>query len=171
MDCIFIFIAIVCQKRYNNSIIYIACIMLLIATLGLLLLLIIPVPQAKLIGLYMCWSYIAAVTMVMTSISNNISGYTKKVFYNCAVIFFGTIGNFLGPQLMISSQKPLYIGGMVSYMVSNILSIVLLLVARYFMSQSNKEREENILIEDTSEIYDNTFDMTDRETSTFIYRL
>lgn len=168
MDCLFIYIAIVCQRRFKHSVLYTACAMLVIAITGLILLLVIPVNQAKLAGLYLCISYIASLTMVMTSISNNVSGYTKKIFYNCSMVFLCAIGNFVGPQLMIPSQSPLYVGGMMTYLVSNVISIALLLVARYSMSKLNKKNELNRKID---HVIDKSIDITDRQDNQFIYKL
>lgn len=66
--------------------------MLLFAIVGLILLVAIPLPKAKLLGLYLCWSYAAAYTMLLASVANNVSGYTKKVFYSVSIVVFYTIG-------------------------------------------------------------------------------
>jgi uncharacterized membrane protein len=171
MDCIFIIIAVVCQRRFKNSIIYTSCALLLISTLGLMLLLVIPIQQAKLVGLYLCFAYIGAVSLAMTSIANNVSGYTKKIFYNSAIVVSSTIGNFIGPQLMISSQKPLYIGGMVGYMVSDILAILLLLLARHIMLKSNKKRLAKDKKVTNDELSEDGVDITDIQDPRYIYKL
>lgn len=168
MDCIFIVIAVVCQRKFENSIIYTACALLLVSTLGLLLLLVIPLQKAKLIGLYLCFAYIGAVSLAMTSVANNVSGYTKKIFYNSAVVVFSTIGNFIGPQMMVSTQ-----GGMISYMVADLVAICLLLLARRIMAKENEKRlasaagKQNRGIEFSEE----NVDITDMEDPHFIYKL
>jgi hypothetical protein len=82
-------------------------------------------------------------------------------------MIFYTIGNFAGPQMMVPSQKPLYLGGMIGYMAADALCIILLQYARYTMAKSNKERLEN----PSDQKVDPTEDMTDRENPHFIYRL
>lgn len=59
--------------------------------IGLILLLVIPVEKVKLLGFYLAWSYCAAYVLLVTSISNNVSGYTKKIFYNGLLMIFYTV--------------------------------------------------------------------------------
>ncbi|KAG0166807.1 hypothetical protein DFQ28_010695 [Apophysomyces sp. BC1034] len=165
VDCIFIIVAVWYNRHYGRTL-YVASILLTISTLGLILLVTIPKPQAKLLGLYLCWAFPAAYTLLLASVANNVSGYTKKIFYSCVMIVMYTIGNFSGPLMMVSWQKPLYLGGMIGYICANTISSVLMLIAHYFMAKSNRERLANPKPEvDTSE------DLTDRENPNFIYRL
>lgn len=143
--------------------------MLSVSVIGFILVLVIPFNQAKLAGLYVCFGYIGALVLVMTSISNNVSGYTKKIFYNCSMVFFCAIGNFVGPQLMIPSQSPLYIGGLVTYIGSNFICIACLLVARYAMKKVNDSRQLNYKLENDNET--NNTDITDKQDNRFIYKL
>ncbi|KAI7868501.1 major facilitator superfamily domain-containing protein [Spinellus fusiger] len=165
-DCVYIAIFVYLNRRYGNTI-YIGCLTLLISILGLILLLVIPTPNVKLVGLFLCWTYVSGYIMLLTSLSNNVAGYTKKIFYSSCIIAFYTVGNFAGPQFLIPSQAPLYIGGMVGYIVANCVSIVLLLIARYFMKKSNIQRLSN----PSGVIIDVNDDLTDRENPNFIYRL
>lgn len=56
---------------------------------------------------------------------------------------------------------------MIAYMAANAISIVLFLIARYFMAKSNRERLARGITTNTGEMND----MTDREDPNFIYRL
>ncbi|KAI7894135.1 major facilitator superfamily domain-containing protein [Mucor mucedo] len=166
VDCLYIGFAVWYNGRYGNSL-HLASILLVIAIIGLLLLVVIPIPQVKLLGLYMCWSFAASYTLFLTAMTNNVSGYTKKIFYSSAIMVFYTIGNFAGPQMMVSSQKPLYLGGMIGYMAADVICIILLQYARYSMAKVNKQRLEN----PSTEKIDTTKDLTDVENPHFIYRL
>lgn len=166
VDCIYIGFAIWYNRRYGQTI-HLASILLAIAFVGLLLLVVIPVPEVKLLGLYMCWSFAASYALFLTALTNNVSGYSKKIFYSSSVMVFYTIGNFAGPQMMVPSQTPLYLGGMITYMAANLICIVLLQIARYYMAKSNKKRLEN----PSSEKVDVSQDLTDVENPHFIYRL
>ncbi|CDH48817.1 mfs allantoate transporter [Lichtheimia corymbifera JMRC:FSU:9682] len=163
---LYIVIAIWYNNRYGNTL-YTACAMQVCAIIGLVLLVAIPVPKAKLLGLYLCWAFTASYTMFLVSLANNVSGYTKKIFYSSCVIIFYTIGNFAGPLMMVDWQAPLYLGGMIAYMAANAISIVLFLIARYFMAKSNRERLARGITTNNGEMND----MTDREDPNFIYRL
>lgn len=163
-DCIFIAAAVYFNRRYGHTL-YTACVLLSIAIVGLILLLVIPVPQAKLLGLYLMWAFAASFVMLLVSIANNVAGYTKKVFYSSALMVFYTLGNFIGPFMMVPSQAPLYVGGMVGCIVANAVTIVLFLYARWDMARENRKRMEN---PSNIEVLP---DMTDVENKTLIYRL
>lgn len=135
--------------------------------IGLLLLLLIPSPKLKLIGFYLCWPYAATYVLILTCITNNVSGYTKKIFYNGMVTIFYTLGNFVGPFMMVEEQKPSYYGGMIGYLCSCFMCIVCLGFARWTMARENVNRsqhrpDENKPVEE---------DQTDKEDLGFIYLL
>ncbi|KAI9278607.1 major facilitator superfamily domain-containing protein [Phascolomyces articulosus] len=138
-DIIFIIAAVWCARKTGN-LLYTACGLMVIDVVGLILLQVIPVMRLKLIGFYMSWSYCAAYVLMIASITNNVSGYTKKIFYNGSLMVFYTIGNAVGPLLMIESQAPGYITGMTTYTVANALVIVLLCIARWKMASVNRYR-------------------------------
>jgi ACS family allantoate permease-like MFS transporter len=166
VDCLFIVFAIWFNRRYGQTL-HLACVLLVICIIGLILLIVIPVPQVKLLGLYMCWSFCAAYILFLTALTNNVAGYTKKIFYSSFIMIFYTIGNFAGPQMMVSWQKPLYLGGMIGYIAADAICIILLQYARYTMAKSNKERLAN----PSNTKIDGTQDLTDRENPHYIYRL
>lgn len=163
-DCLYIIAAVWYNKRYGNTH-YGACVFLLFAILGLLLLVVIPVAKVKLLGLYLTWAYAAAYVLLLVSVANNVAGYTKKVFYSSAIMVFYTLGNFIGPFLMVANQAPLYVGGMVGCMVANAVCIFLFIYARWLMARENRRRASNpehVVVES---------DMTDVENKSFVYRL
>ncbi|KAG0185730.1 hypothetical protein DFQ28_008926, partial [Apophysomyces sp. BC1034] len=53
-----------------------------ISAIGMVLIIVIPVPKVKLIGLCLQMAIVTTYVLMLTSISNNVSGYTKKIFYN-----------------------------------------------------------------------------------------
>ncbi|KAI9497339.1 major facilitator superfamily domain-containing protein [Zychaea mexicana] len=164
-DCIFIAAAVWYNRRYGQTI-YVACFFLGVAIIGLVLLVAIPKPQVKLVGLYLSWAYCAAYTLMLVCVANNVSGYTKKIFYSSGIIAGYTIGNFIGPLIMVSWQAPLYLGGMIGCMCANLVSIFLLLIARYSMAKINRERAAALEKNDAPP--PGTDDLTDREDSKFL---
>lgn len=165
-DCIFIAFAVWYNRRYGNTI-HLASILLFVTIIGLILLIVIPTPKVKLIGLYITWAFCAAYVLFLTSLANNVSGYTKKIFYSSSVIVFYTIGNFCGPLMMVATQAPLYLGGMIGYIAADAICIILLQIARYYMAKENKERLSN----PSSMKVNPEEDLTDCENPNFIYRL
>lgn len=103
--------------------------------------------------------------MLLVSVANNVAGYTKKAFYSSALMVFYTFGNFIGPFLMVPSQAPLYVGGMVGCIVANAVAILLLIYARRLMAKENLRRMAN----PTNQVV--LPNMTDVENENFIYRL
>ncbi|KAG2223092.1 hypothetical protein INT45_008940 [Circinella minor] len=138
-DVIYIVFGVWCARKTGN-LLYTACGLMAIDIIGLILLVIIPVARVKLVGFYLTWTYCAAYVLLITSVTNNVSGYTKKIFYNGSLMVFYTIGNAVGPLLMIESQKPVYLTGMITYIVANALVIILLCIARWKMATINRYR-------------------------------
>jgi hypothetical protein len=165
-DIIFIIGSIYIVHKTKQTI-YTAVGLMVIDIIGLILLEVIPYPHAKLVGFYLSWSYCAAYVLMVTSISNNVSGYTKKIFYNGIVMIFYTIGNFCGPLMIVDSQAPNYIGGMVGYICANTIVVVLLLTARYKMAKVNNER----LSSSATVMTHVEDDLSDVQDSNFLYRL
>lgn len=83
------------SKKYDE-IGYVAAIMGTVTFIGALLLCVIPSGGAKLAGLFLSASSPIYV-MLQTSISSNVSGYTKKIFYTGGNLVAYCIGNFVGP--------------------------------------------------------------------------
>jgi hypothetical protein len=165
-DIIFIVSAVIIVRKTKQTL-YTAVGLMVIDIIGLILLETIPVPNLKLIGFYLTWSFASVYVLMVTSISNNVSGYTKKIFYNGMVMVFYTIGNFCGPLMIKDSEKPNYITAMVGYIIANSIVVVLLLVARYKMAAINKQR-----INSPAEIMTNVEDdLSDVQDTNFLYRL
>ncbi|KAI9018501.1 major facilitator superfamily domain-containing protein [Phycomyces nitens] len=165
-DIVYIIVAVYFVKKTNQTI-YVACVTMFINNVGLLLLLVIPVPKLKLIGLYLGWTYPAAYVLILTSITNNISGYTKKIFFNGLFMVFYTIGNFAGPYIANSSPAPQYLGAMIGYIVANFGVIGFLLLARWRMAIVNERR----LSQPSTMATNVEDDLTDVQDPNFIYRL
>lgn len=89
-DIIFIIIAVMVAKRTGETLLT-ACGLMFVDLIGLILLQVIPAMRVKLVGFYMVWSYCAAYVLMIASVSNNISGYTKKIFYNGSLMIFYTV--------------------------------------------------------------------------------
>lgn len=169
---VFVCIAAVVQRKFKNSSLYTGITFTFISTIGLMLLLVIKFKPAKLIGLYLCTGYIPVAMIVINSMSLNVSGYTKKIFYSGSFTFFMTAGNFIGPQLIIPKQAPLFMGAMLTCITTNCVSMAALFIARGSMAKLNRVREEN----NPDMKYDKTFraegvEITDMGNDNFTYSL
>lgn len=70
--------------------------------------------------------------------------------------------------MMVDWQAPLYLGGMIAYIVADAIVICLLIIARISMARSNSKRLANPVDAGPDKIQQ---DITDREDPNFIYRL
>ncbi|KAI7859821.1 major facilitator superfamily domain-containing protein [Circinella umbellata] len=143
----------------------------MITFLGALLLCVIPGGGGKLSGLYLSASSPIYV-MLQTSISSNVTGYTKKIFYTGGNLAAYCVGNFVGPLMMVESTAPRYIGPMIGYMVADILAVVLFLYVRWSLKRENERREK--LREEgkipPSDAARQDIDLTDKEDLNFVYK-
>ena len=94
-------------------------------------------------------------------------GYTKKIFYNSMLVIFYTLGNFIGPLIMLDHEKPRYIGAMIGFCAGNGVAIICFFILRAIMIRENKRRLAN-----PPEVeVDAKDDLTDKENKAFIFRL
>lgn len=155
---------LIAHKIQRNT--FIAIITTIISLLGCILLAVIP-GTPKLFGLYLSWATTGTGALVLTLVSNNVSGYTKKVFYNAVLIVGQTFGNFIGPLIMVDSQAPTYSGGIIGFCLANALVVVLLLILYVMMKRENNRRLANPP-ETETDVY---LDLTDKQDKNFIYKL
>ncbi|KAL2419246.1 putative transporter [Exophiala dermatitidis] len=73
---------------------------------------------ASLAGVYMMGFYNVAWVMMMSLVSSNNAGTTKKTFASVTVAVFYAVGNIIGPQFFRGDQSPHYPLGIGAMMVS-----------------------------------------------------
>lgn len=156
------------SKKYNE-IIYLALFSTTVSIIGLTCLAAIPSGGVKLIGLYLSSACTPAYTLLQTSISSNVSGYTKKIFYTSGNLIFYTLGNFVGPLLLRNKDKPRYLPAMGVYIAGNVISFLLFAYIRWTYVRINKKRNLN---KDTNVVAlpDEIEDITDAQNENFVYR-
>ncbi|KAI8377435.1 major facilitator superfamily domain-containing protein [Radiomyces spectabilis] len=164
-DIIYICVAAWVTTKTGQTI-YVGCACLIGTGTGLLLLEFIPLQKAKLAGLYLCWGYAAAYVMLVATTTANVSGYTKKIFYNGMSMIFYTIGNFVGPFLMNMTEDGAPVNGLLGYVIADFLAVALFLFTRWQMHQINEKR-----LREPSVSCNEEDDITDAQDPNFIYRL
>ncbi|KAI8366283.1 major facilitator superfamily domain-containing protein [Choanephora cucurbitarum] len=138
----------------------------LISLVGCVLMAAIP-GTPKLFGFYLTWAMTGVSALIQTLISNNVSGYTKRVFYNGMGMAAATLGNFCGPLMMVEDQAPTYIGAMVGFSITNVFIILCFLTNYWLMKRENARRLANPAHE-PSDVY---LDLTDKQDRNIIYKL
>ena len=146
---------------------YVGCVMCLISLSGVLILAAVKDGAVKLLGYYLSWGMSGAGALLASTVGANVSGYTKKIFYNSCIVAAGTIGSFIGPLVMLEREAPRYNTGMIVYCVGNAVAFACFLLNRAIMRRENKKRLANPPIRrpDVRDI------PTDVEDTGFIYKL
>ncbi|KAL4965120.1 allantoate permease family MFS transporter [Aspergillus stella-maris] len=96
---------------------------------------------ALLIGYYMISVSGSAWGLMMTAISNNTLGYTKKVTVNGLQILAYAAGNWIGPQTFRADDAPEYRRGKTLVAIFYGVSAVLLVVLRFVNIRENAKRD------------------------------
>ncbi|KAI8879696.1 MFS general substrate transporter [Backusella circina FSU 941] len=148
----------------------VVCINFFIAILGIVLLLTLPVYKAKVVGLYLWWANATGLVLFFAGIGANVSGYTKKIFYSSSLNACYCLGSFIGPQLMFDSQKPLYLGAMVTYICCDIIAIILVQFASYSMKKANSKKKD-YYTGSPGEAGKDKDDLTDQNDPNFLYKI
>lgn len=145
---------------------------ILIPMIGGIMMITIPqsAPAALLIGYYFISCAGASWGLVMTMISNNTVGYTKKATVNALQILAYGAGNWIGPQTFRSGDAPEYLHGKLMVAIMYGAAAVVLLMIRLVNILENKRRDkESVPAEPSAEMAFQ--DKTDFEQRDFRYIL
>ncbi|KAI9318134.1 major facilitator superfamily domain-containing protein [Dichotomocladium elegans] len=147
--------------------------------LSALLLLLIPEGPVKLTGIFL-FSVSTTAIMLMTCISNDVAGFTKKTVYMAMFVTMVSLGNFIGPLMMVESEAPRFVSAMVAYALFQGFSAVLFEYSRWSMARMNRFKLDQLLKQDDPRCSEidvdpqsnrEKLDLTDREDGRFLYRL
>ena len=123
----------------------------------------------KLIGLYLVAFWGGPYSILAAIIGANVYGYSKKIFYNGGLVVSYTLGQAIGPLIMLERQAPEYRGGMIAFCIGNGVMIVCFCIMRVTMERENKERLANLSsLENTG---GTLLDPTDKQNQGILYRL
>lgn len=138
-----------------------------ISLIGVILLAVLPNSGIKFLGYLIAWAMNGTSVILLAIAGSNVTGYTKKLFYNGVNLVFYTFGNFIGPLVMLEKEAPTYKTGMIVYCVGNAAILVMLFGVRQLMAKENKKRIAN----PPTQTYDVNDDLTDQQNKSFIYKL
>lgn len=155
-------------SKLKGEIIYVAMVCCTISMIGLICLTVIRSGGVKLIGLYLQSGGTPTYVLLQASITSNVSGYTKKIFYIGGNLIFYTIGNFIGPLLLRQKDSPRYFPAMGVYVGANALVICLFAYIRYSYTCANKKR--NNLDTNAIALTGKIEDITDVKNLNFVYK-
>ncbi|KAI8149506.1 major facilitator superfamily domain-containing protein [Fennellomyces sp. T-0311] len=161
-----VFVAVFLAHK-TRQLIWSAMFMLSIGIVGLIILCAIPDGAIKLLGYYLSWAGTGSYALLVTLIGNNVKGYTKKIFYNSSIMVAYTVGNFIGPLMMVDHQAPRYLGGVGGFLGGFFVAFCCYFLIRIQGARVNRKRLANKTGEET-DVY---LDLTDKEDKNFIFRL
>jgi ACS family allantoate permease-like MFS transporter len=104
--------------RFRNRIIF-SSLGLVIAMVGILMLVTLPLDRkvARLIGYYMNFTGATSWVAVLSLISTNVAGYTKKTTVAALFMIAYCVGNIIGPQTFRTKDAPRYVPGEIGILV------------------------------------------------------
>ncbi|KAL5324874.1 hypothetical protein ACEPPN_005993 [Leptodophora sp. 'Broadleaf-Isolate-01'] len=95
----------------------------------------------RLVALWLCYFQGLGFSLSLTMVSSNVAGYTKKQLTG-AVLFTGyCVGNIIGPQTFIDSEKPGYHSAYIAMLVGYSVKLAAVIVLYIYMWRSNKSRD------------------------------
>ncbi|RCI12914.1 hypothetical protein L249_0763 [Ophiocordyceps polyrhachis-furcata BCC 54312] len=129
--------------RYKNVRTLFMVFNLSLATVGCILVRQLPPSQkwARYAGFCLTVAYSANAPMILSIISANTGGFSKKMTINAMAIMAYSIGNIIGPQLFVGSEAPSYTSGFLAIMTCLGISIVLCFALRFLLWRENRRRD------------------------------
>lgn len=128
--------------------------------------------RARLAGAYMLNIAPVSFICILSNISANTSGYTKKWTVSSITLATYAAANIAGPQTFISSQAPSYHGAKVAMVVCYAVMLIIL-GAIMLVNMKENRRRDKLAAESGHEPFDETAfaDLTDFENPNFRYTL
>jgi MFS transporter, ACS family, allantoate permease len=114
--------------------------------IGMLLIVALPYTErysvGRLIGFYMTQANPATGASVLSLISSNVAGYTKKSTVAGLYLVGYCVGNLIGPYTFSPDAAPRYVSAQITILVCYSLCIVDLLFIRWWYVRENKRKAE-----------------------------
>lgn len=159
--------------RFHSRVL-IACVPMGCAFLGCILIVALPISNSvgRLIGYYLTQAAPAANATVLSLISSNVAGYTKKTSVAALYLVSYCVGNIIGPYTFTPQAAPRYVSAQITILVCYGLCLLILLFIYGWYRRENS-RKAKIRTSDGYVPLENAgwMDLTDREHIGFNYTL
>ena len=159
--------------RFGNRIL-ISMSGLVFAILGMLLIVCLPLSMSpgRLAGYYLTQASPTPFVAILSLISSNIAGYTKKTTVGACYLIAYCAGNIIGPQTFRPKDKPRYIPAEITIIVCYAVCLVDLAFIAWYYRRMNKKNEAVRAEPGYTKLDKQEFlDLTDRENPEFVYTL
>ncbi|KAJ4411644.1 Allantoate permease [Gnomoniopsis sp. IMI 355080] len=147
---------------------------MLFAILGMLLITCLNDDQSvgKLIGYYLTQGSPTPFVAILSLISTNVAGWTKKTTVAAMYLIGYCVGNIIGPQVFQDKDAPKYTSAEIVIVVCYFVSLLDVLFIYYWCRSQNKKKAEMRAQPGYVKIEGQEFyDLTDRENPEFVYSL
>ncbi|KAJ6104345.1 hypothetical protein N7523_010665 [Penicillium sp. IBT 18751x] len=129
---------------------------------------------AKMVGLCFVAAFAVNIPLVLSIVSSNVAGVTKRSTVSVAVFAAYCVGNIVGPQFFLASEEPVYGTGIRASLCGLALGVLFLGLLFSFYVWENKRRESNQGHTEISNLQDLVAEQTnktDRQIPSFRYAL
>ena len=159
--------------RYGNRV-FIGMSGMIVAMIGMLLIVCLPLSNnsGRLAGYYLTQASPTGFVALLSLISSNVAGYTKKTTVGALYLIAYCAGNIIGPQTFRPQDKPRYRPAQIIILVCWAICVLDLGFIALYYRRMNK-RNERIRQEPGYTKLDRQefLDLTDRENPEFVYTL
>jgi ACS family allantoate permease-like MFS transporter len=107
---------------------------------------------------------------LLSLISTNIAGYTKKTTVAAMYLIAYCAGNIIGPQVFRSQDAPQYVPAEITILVCWTICLFVLATIYFWLRLQNRRKAEHRASEGYEKLENQEFlDLTDRENPEFVY--
>ncbi|RPB05393.1 MFS general substrate transporter [Choiromyces venosus 120613-1] len=159
--------------KYQNRMVF-ATVAMAISLLGFALA--VALPRSNLNGnlaaYYLISASPASFILLVSCISSNVAGYTKKTTVSAIVFIAYCVGNLIGPHTINLKDGPMYVKAKTISLIAWCISAAILIALRFYYTRSNAARDKKMrVLGDCYQHQENQefMDLTDRENLEFRY--
>jgi len=159
--------------RYKNRVL-VGLSGMFLSILGMLLIVCLPLSNAKgrLAGYYLTQSSPTGFVALLSLLSSNVAGYTKKTTVAALYLMGYCAGNIIGPQTFQPKDAPRYVPAEITIIVCWGVCILDMLFIYWYYRRMNKKNEEIRAAPGYRKLDKQEFlDLTDKENHEFVYTL
>ncbi|CAI7631087.1 unnamed protein product [Penicillium pancosmium] len=125
----------------------------IISLVGALMIKLLPESQklGRLGGLWLISAYASAFPTILSLVSSNITGHTKKSTVNAMVFVGFCVGYIIGPLTFLSQEAPTYQTAFNIMIACFVLNFTIIMIMRQLMAKWNKKRDQEHGVETSSD--------------------
>lgn len=144
------------------------------AAVGMLLIVCLPLSNSpgRLAGYYLTQASPTGFVALLSLISSNVAGYTKKTTVGALYLIAYCVGNLIGPQTFRPGDAPRYVPAEIVIVVCYCVCVVDLGFIHWYYARQNKKNEALRAQPGYTKLEKQEFlDLTDKENPEFVYTL